>query len=80
MIYDLRFSLQANKVAKKWKKSNPTAFKKYAKILSELMEHPAHEWRERSGNETPPYKQKIPPHAKSCIRCKSCMWWEWSCI
>ena len=36
-------------------------------------EHPAHEWRERSGNETTPYKQKIPPHAKSCIRCKSCM-------
>ena len=40
MIYDLRFSSQANKVAKKWKKSNPTAFKKYAKILSELMEPP----------------------------------------
>ena len=40
MIYVLRFSAQADKVAKKWKKSNPSAFKKYAKILAELMEHP----------------------------------------
>ena len=23
-------------------------------------EHPAHEWRERSGNETTPYKEKTP--------------------
>ncbi len=40
MIYELRFSLQANKIAKKWKKSNPPVFKKYAKILAELVEHP----------------------------------------
>ena len=38
MIYELRFSLQANKIAKKWKKSNPSVFKKYAKILAELVE------------------------------------------
>lgn len=40
MNYDLRFSLQADKVARKWKKSNPSVYKKYAKILVELMEHP----------------------------------------
>ena len=40
MIYTLRFSFQAEKVAKKWKKSNPVVFKKYSKILAELIEHP----------------------------------------
>lgn len=40
MIYDLKFSLQADKVARKWKKSNPSVFKKYSKILAELIEHP----------------------------------------
>ena len=33
MIYDLKFSPQADKIAKKWKKSNPSVYKKYAKIL-----------------------------------------------
>lgn len=40
MIYDLKFSSQADKIAKKWKKSNPSVYKKYAKILAELVEHP----------------------------------------
>lgn len=40
MIYVLRFSPQAHKVAKKWKKSSPSLFKKYSKILTELIEHP----------------------------------------
>lgn len=40
MIYTLRFSFQAEKVAKKWKKSNPVVFKKYSKILAELIQHP----------------------------------------
>lgn len=40
MIYDLKFSLQADKVARKWKKSNPLVYKKYSKILAELIEHP----------------------------------------
>lgn len=40
MIYDLKFSSQSERVARKWKKSNPSVFKKYAKILAELIEHP----------------------------------------
>lgn len=40
MIYKLKFSSQAEKAAKKWKKSNPSIYKKYTKILVELMEHP----------------------------------------
>lgn len=40
MTYVLKFSQQADKVTKKWKKSNPSLFKKYSKILFELMEHP----------------------------------------
>lgn len=40
MIYTLRFSFVAEKVAKKWKKSNPVVFKKYSKLLAELIEHP----------------------------------------
>ena len=40
MIYVLKFSQQADKVARKWKKSNPSLYKKYSKILTELMEHP----------------------------------------
>ncbi len=40
MIYDLKFSPQADKVAKKWKRSNPSVYQKYTKILVELMEHP----------------------------------------
>ena len=40
MIYVLRLSPQADKIAKKWKKSNPSAFKKLARILAELIEHP----------------------------------------
>lgn len=40
MIYVLKFSQQADKVARKWKKSKPSLYKKYSKILTELMEHP----------------------------------------
>lgn len=40
MIYTIVFSGQAQKVMKKWKKSNPTTFKKLAEILHELTEHP----------------------------------------
>ena len=40
MMYTIRISDGANIVISKWKKSSPNLFKKYAKILSELMERP----------------------------------------
>ena len=38
--YTLVFSKSAEKVLKKWKKSNPQLFSKAAVILHELQEHP----------------------------------------
>ena len=40
MIYSISYSKGIDKVLKKWKKSNPVLFKKYSKILEELMLHP----------------------------------------
>lgn len=40
MSYALTFANSAQKVMKKWKKSNPTLFCKTASILEELIEHP----------------------------------------
>ena len=40
MIYSISYSKDIDKVLKKWKKSNPVLFKKYSKILEELMLHP----------------------------------------
>lgn len=40
MIYALEFTDKAKKSIKKWKKSNATLYKKYTKILEELMLHP----------------------------------------
>ena len=40
MRYDIKFSEDAQKVIKKWKKSNPAAFQKLFKLLPELEEHP----------------------------------------
>lgn len=39
-MYEVRVSTDAEKVIKKWKKSNPQLFKKYQKIFHELMDHP----------------------------------------
>ncbi len=40
MTYKIDFSEDAIKVIKKWKKSNPLAFKKFYKLLPELVQHP----------------------------------------
>ena len=40
MSYTIDLSSRAEKVLKKWKKSNPSAFKKFKDILPELEQHP----------------------------------------
>ena len=40
MIYNIMESPEAEKVLKKWKKSNPQLYKKYNKIYHELVDHP----------------------------------------
>lgn len=39
-MYEVKVSLDADKVIRKWKKSNPQLFKKYQKIFHELADHP----------------------------------------
>lgn len=39
-MYEVRVSTDAEKVIKKWKKSNPQLFKKYQKLFHELADHP----------------------------------------
>ena len=39
-MYKVVVSTNADKVIKKWKKSNPKLWKKYQKIYHELMNHP----------------------------------------
>lgn len=40
MIYKIDISSNAAKIIKKWKKSNPVAFKKLYKLIPELEQHP----------------------------------------
>ncbi|MBE6276565.1 MAG: Txe/YoeB family addiction module toxin [Bacteroides sp.] len=40
MIYKIDISSDAAKIIKKWKKSNPIAFKKLYKLIPELEQHP----------------------------------------
>lgn len=40
MSYRIEFSTEAQKILKKYKKSNPNAFNKLKKLLPELEEHP----------------------------------------
>ncbi len=40
MIYNIDISSDAAKIIKKWKKSNPIAFKKLYKLIPELEQHP----------------------------------------
>ncbi|UKK47684.1 Txe/YoeB family addiction module toxin [Prevotella sp. E9-3] len=40
MSYSIDYSAEVQKIIKKWKKSNPDAFKKLYKILPELEQHP----------------------------------------
>ena len=39
-MYEVKVSSDADKVIRKWKKSNPQLFKKYQKIFHELVDHP----------------------------------------
>ncbi len=39
-MYNIEVSSSANKVLKKWKKSNPQLIAKYKKLYKELMAHP----------------------------------------
>ena len=40
MIYKVEYSKAADKTLRKWKKSNPTLFKKATKVLLDIMQHP----------------------------------------
>lgn len=40
MSYVIDIAKDANKIIKKWKKSNPQLFKKYQKLFHELADHP----------------------------------------
>ena len=40
MMYKVEVSKRADKVVRKWKKSNPELFKKYKKLYCELIDHP----------------------------------------
>ena len=37
MIYTIEYSKEADKTLRKWKKSNPSLFKKATKILMDIM-------------------------------------------
>jgi len=39
-MYSVEVSTQADKIVRKWKKSNPQLWKKYEKIYHELADHP----------------------------------------
>ena len=39
-MYSIEVSAQADKIVRKWKKSNPQLWKKYEKIYHELADHP----------------------------------------
>lgn len=39
-MYEVKILEEAERVIKKWKKSNPQLFKKYQKIFHELADHP----------------------------------------
>ena len=40
MSYVIDIAKDADKIIKKWKKSNPQLFKKYQKLFHELADHP----------------------------------------
>lgn len=39
-MYSVEVTTQADKIVKKWKKSNPQLWKKYERIYHELVDHP----------------------------------------
>ena len=40
MSYRIEFSSEAQKIIKKWKKSNPNSYRKFYRLLPELEQHP----------------------------------------
>ena len=39
-MYSIRFEAKADKIVAKWKKSNPSPFKKLRNVLQDIMQHP----------------------------------------
>ena len=64
-MYEVRVSSDAEKVIKKWKKSNPQLFKKFQKLFHELADHPrtgiGHPEPLRGGNDVT-YSRHITAH------------------
>lgn len=65
MKYKVDFTKDAQKVVKKWKKSNPILFKKLVAILDEISMHPrtgiGHPEPHRGGNDIT-YSRRISAH------------------
>ena len=64
-MYEVRVSSDAEKVIKKWKKSNPQLFKKFQKLFHELADHPrtgiGHPELLRGGNDVT-YSRRVSAH------------------
>ncbi len=65
MMYTIYVSDHADRVIRKWKKSNPQLFKKYQKIYHELADHPrigtGHPEPLRGGNDIT-YSRRLSAH------------------
>lgn len=65
-MYEVKVSLDADKVIRKWKKSNPQLFKKYQKIFHELADHPrtglGHPEALKGGNDIITWSRHITAH------------------
>ena len=68
-MYEVKVLPEAEKVIKKWKKSNPQLFKKYQKIFHELADHPrtgiGHPEALKGGNDVT-YSRHITAHDSKC--------------
>ena len=67
MRYIIDISDHADKIIRKWKKSNPQLFKKYQRIYHELADHPrtgtGHPEPLRGGNDIT-YSRRLSAHAR----------------
>ena len=65
MMYTIDISDHADKIIRKWKKSNPQLFKKYQRIYHELADHPrtgtGHPEPLRGGNDIT-YSRRLSAH------------------
>ena len=78
-MYEVKVLPEAEKVIKKWKKSNPQLFKKYQKIFHELADHPrtgiGHPEALKGGNDVTYSRHITPTTVSSMIS----MTVHWSC-